>query len=59
MAGRVCIRKQGLFLRSCHRRLKSVNVPKRASKKEKEHWHKGMRLEGLVGELRVERIGWQ
>ena len=56
MAGRACVRKEGLFLRSCHYGLQSVNVPKHASDKEEEHQHKRARLGGLVGEHRVQRI---
>ena len=53
---RVCVRKEGLFLRSCHRGLKSANEPKHPSNKEEERKHKGAQPEGLVGKLRVKRI---
>ena len=63
MAGRVCVRKEELFLRSCHHGLQSVNIPKHASDKEEEHSHKRARLGGkeygglpVVGLMRA-RIG--
>ena len=57
MAGRVCVREEGLFLRSCHRGFKSVNELKRANIKEEEPQHKGARLEVLSATSRSEECG--
>ena len=40
------VRKEELFLRSCHHGLQSVNEPKHASDKEEKHQHKRARLGG-------------
>ena len=40
MAGRVCVHKEGLFLRNYHHGPKSVNAPKHVSDKGKpDHWN--------------------
>ena len=57
MAGRVCVRKEGLSLRHYRHGLTRVHMPKRASKREEEHQPEGARHGGLAGERRVERNG--
>ena len=57
MAGRVCVRKEGLSLRHYRHGLTRVHMPKRASKREEEHQPERARQGGLAGERRVERNG--
>ena len=56
-AGRVRVRKEGLFLRKYQHFPMSVYVLKRAINEEGEHQHEGACLEELAGEHRFEKFG--
>ena len=56
MAGGVCVRKEGLFLRNYHHRPMSVHVLQQTIDEEGEHQHEGALLGELVGEHWVKRV---